>query len=79
MQVNQNQHGQSIQLFKSYEISYGIMFAEIALLISKCERVFGRTIDLKMKRNYLNLKNTRTVNLSGHGVITVWILHYPGK
>ncbi|MBE9599929.1 hypothetical protein [Pedobacter sp. MC2016-24] len=47
MQINQNERGQSIQLFKSYEISYGIMFAEIALLISKCERVFGRAIDLK--------------------------------
>jgi len=51
LQTNTSHNQQSVQLFKSYGNFHGIMFAEITLLIKKCERIFGPVTDLKETNN----------------------------
>lgn len=47
VQVNSAHHENNIQLFRSSEITSGIMFAEIDLLINKCIKIFGNDMDFK--------------------------------
>jgi len=57
IQVNIAAENSSIQLFKSYDIKYGIMFAEIDLLIQKCYKIFSQDVDFKSQNNLEEFKS----------------------